>query len=64
MEVNLGYFLLLTIAYQQRGHESEFKNKLANKLRINTPWVAQHILLPNYSTIHKELMAPSLCFYI
>lgn len=58
------FLLLLTIAYRQPGHKSEFNCKLANKLRINTPWEAQHIPLPNYSTIHKELMASSLCFYI
>lgn len=64
MEVHLGYFLLLTIAYQQRGHKSEFNCKLANKLHINTPWVVQHIPLPNYASIHKKLRALSLCFYI
>lgn len=63
MEAHLGYFLLLTIAYQHHSHKSEFNCKLANKLCVNTPWVAQYIPLPNYSTIHKELMAASLCFY-
>lgn len=64
----LGVFFIiinhLNIAYQLCGHKSELSCKLANRLLVNTPWVAQHIPLPNYPTIHKELMASSLCFYI